>query len=75
MYENHIKTEEELIEEWNTMPFSKNYIIFLCLEDPFKKELPLYTYRTKCIEDGTLEAAAKDVNAPLELVLEGLKNN
>lgn len=154
MYENHIKTEEELIEEWNTMPFSKNfmfckvmeneplcrhaleillgikidhleypeqeryfkdsaqsheirldvftegdgrnfdlemqtadtgdllkraryysscidvsflkpgmlysalkknYIIFLCLEDPFKKELPLYTYRTKCVEDGTLE--------------------
>ena len=26
------------------------YIIFLCLEDPFKKGLPLYTYQSKCLE-------------------------
>ena len=34
-------------------PFSKLsdvYIIFLCLEDPFDKGLPLYTYLTKCNE-------------------------
>lgn len=32
----------------------ENVIIFLCLEDPFKKELPLYTFTTTCREDPTL---------------------
>ena len=32
----------------------KNYIIFLCLNDPFGRELPLYTYKTKCIQDDSL---------------------
>ncbi len=33
MYENHIKTEEELIEEWNTMPFSKNFMFCKVMEN------------------------------------------
>ena len=32
----------------------ENIIIFLCLEDPFNKGLPLYTFKTKCVEDSTL---------------------
>ena len=32
----------------------KNYIIFLCLNDPFGREFPLYTYKTKCIQDDSL---------------------
>lgn len=34
--------------------FSKlkeNIIIFLCLEDPFKKGHPVYTFKTRCLED------------------------
>lgn len=32
----------------------ENVIIFLCLEDPFKKGLPLYTFTTTCREDPNL---------------------
>ena len=32
----------------------ENVIIFLCLEDPFKKGLPLYTFTTTCREDQSL---------------------
>lgn len=28
----------------------ENIIIFLCLEDPFKEQLPVYTFKTKCLE-------------------------
>ncbi len=31
------------------------FIIFICTFDPFKKGLPLYTFRNRCIEDDGLE--------------------
>lgn len=38
----------------NYNELKENIIIFLCLEDPFNKGLPLYTYKTKCLEDASL---------------------
>ncbi|MCR5289880.1 MAG: Rpn family recombination-promoting nuclease/putative transposase, partial [Treponema sp.] len=32
-----------------------NYVIFICMFDPFGKGLPVYTYRTTCQEDGSLQ--------------------
>ncbi len=32
-----------------------SFIIFICTFDPFKKGLPLYTFRNRCIEDDGLE--------------------
>ncbi len=33
----------------------ESYIIFICLEDPFDKNLPVYTMRNRCIEDEEVE--------------------
>ena len=30
----------------------ESYIIFLCLDDVFRKGLPIYTFRNVCVEDG-----------------------
>jgi predicted transposase/invertase (TIGR01784 family) len=32
-----------------------NYIIFICLNDIFKKGLPVYTFRNRCDEDPSVE--------------------
>ena len=32
-----------------------SYIIFICTFDPFRKGLPMYTFRNRCLEDSTLE--------------------
>ena len=32
-----------------------NFVIFLCLKDPFNRGLPLYTYKTFCKEDESLQ--------------------
>lgn len=30
------------------------YIIFICLEDPFCKDLPIYTFTSRCKEDSSV---------------------
>ena len=32
----------------------KTFVIFICLSDPFGRDLPLYTFENLCREDGTL---------------------
>lgn len=32
----------------------ETYIIFICLKDPFEKNLPLYEFRTTCLQDPTV---------------------
>ena len=33
----------------------ETYIIFICLEDPFEKNLPVYHFRNVCLEDASVE--------------------
>lgn len=33
----------------------KSYIIFICLSDPFGKNLPVYSFRNICIQDSSVE--------------------
>ena len=33
----------------------KSYVIFICMFDPFGKDLPIYTFRNKCVEEPKLE--------------------
>lgn len=32
----------------------KSYIIFICLSDPFEKELPVYTFENRCRQDNSI---------------------
>lgn len=32
----------------------ESYIIFICTSDPFGKNLPVYTFKNVCVEDGTV---------------------
>ena len=32
----------------------KSYIIFICLTDPFGKNLPIYTFENKCLQDASV---------------------
>lgn len=32
----------------------KSYIIFICLTDPFGKNLPIYTFENKCVQDESI---------------------
>ena len=33
----------------------QNVVIFICLNDPFDKEEPVYTFRNTCVENGSVE--------------------
>lgn len=37
----------------------ESYIVFICMSDPFKQNLPVYTFRNICIEDKALFLADK----------------
>ncbi len=37
----------------------ESYIIFICLDDPFDKGLPAYTFERKCREDGSVDLGDK----------------
>lgn len=32
----------------------KSYIIFICLSDPFGRNLPIYTFENRCVQDDTI---------------------
>ena len=32
----------------------RTYIIFICLDDPFKNNLPIYTFENRCLEDNSI---------------------
>ena len=53
-YYSSIIDADVLKEGMDYLELRENIIIFLCLEDPFNKGLPLYTFKTKCVEDSTL---------------------
>lgn len=35
--------------------FPQSFIIFVCTKDPFDKNIPRYTFKTTCAEDGSLD--------------------
>ena len=46
---NHIEKGEDYRK------LNNSFVIFICLEDPFKKGLPRYTFKEQCLEEGGIE--------------------
>ena len=45
---------DNLLRGQNYAELKESYVIFICTQDPFGKDLPVYTFRNVCGEDGTL---------------------
>ena len=45
---------DNLLKGQHCTELPDSYIVFICKNDPFEKELPVYTFQTRCIEDNNL---------------------
>ena len=45
---------DNLLRGQNYAELKEGYVIFICLKDPFKKDLSVYTFRNVCSEDGDI---------------------
>ena len=53
-YYQSLMDVDNLLRGQNYAELKESYVIFICLKDPFKKDLPVYTFRNMCNEDGTI---------------------
>ncbi|MBO5137089.1 MAG: Rpn family recombination-promoting nuclease/putative transposase [Spirochaetaceae bacterium] len=52
-YQSMLDTDN-LLKGQHCTELPDSYIVFICKNDPFEKELPVYTFQTRCIEDNNL---------------------
>ena len=53
-YYQSLMDVDNLLRGQSYAELKESYVIFICLKDPFKKDLPVYTFRNVCGEDGTI---------------------
>ena len=53
-YYQSLMDVDNLLRGQNYEELKESYVIFICLKDPFKKDLPVYTFRNVCSEDGDI---------------------
>ena len=53
-YYQSLMDVDNLLRGQNYAELKESYVIFICTQDPFGKDLPVYTFRNVCGEDGTL---------------------
>ena len=53
-YYHSLMDVDNLLRGQNYAELKESYVIFICTQDPFGKDLPVYTFRNVCGEDGTL---------------------
>ena len=53
-YYQSLMDVDNLLRGQNYAELKEGYVIFICLKDPFKKDLPVYTFRNVCSEDGDI---------------------
>ena len=53
-YYQSLMDVDNLLRGQNYAELKESYVIFICLKDPFKKDLPVYTFRNVCSEDGDI---------------------
>ena len=53
-YYQSLMDVDNLLRGQNYAELKESYVIFICLKDPFKKDLPVYTFRNACSEDGSI---------------------
>ena len=44
---------DNLLRGQSYAELKESYVIFICTQDPFGKDLPVYTFRNVCSEDGS----------------------
>lgn len=57
-YQSMIDTDS-LLKGADYSELKESYIIFICLDDPFEAELPVYTFERKCKESEEVELAMR----------------
>ena len=50
-YYQSMMDSDNLLKGQNYNDLKESYVIFICLSDPFKLELPVYTFRNLCEEN------------------------
>ena len=53
-YYQSLMDVDNLLRGQSYAELKESYVIFICLKDPFKKDLPVYTFRNVCSEDGDI---------------------
>ncbi|WP_315450838.1 Rpn family recombination-promoting nuclease/putative transposase, partial [uncultured Treponema sp.] len=60
-YYQSLMDVDNLLRGQSYADLKESYVIFICTQDPFGKDLPVYTFRSVCSEDGTLFLDDKSV--------------
>ena len=53
-YYQSLMDVDNLLRGQSYAELKESYVIFICTQDPFGKDLPVYTFRSVCREDGSI---------------------
>ena len=53
-YYQSLMDVDNLLRDQSYAELKESYVIFICTQDPFGKDLPVYTFRSVCSEDGSI---------------------
>ena len=53
-YYQSLMDVDNLLRGQSYAELKESYVIFICTQDPFGKDLPVYTFRSVCSEDGSI---------------------
>ena len=60
-YYQSLMDVDNLLRGQSYAELKESYVIFICTQDPFGKDLPVYTFRSVCSEDGSIFLDDKSV--------------
>ena len=60
-YYQSLMDVDNLLRGQSYADLKESYVIFICTQDPFGKDLPVYTFRSVCSEDGSIFLDDKSV--------------
>ena len=61
-YYQSLMDVDNLLRGQSYADLKESYVIFICTQDPFGKDLPVYTFSSVCGEDGSIFLDDKSVN-------------